>query len=160
MNPRRFLLTLGFAELAIMIPALAILLLASGCAINPSTGLIDVSQTQLATVTHADLKGAAKVASDSAAATTDPALKAALLARSNWWTQQEAMLTAREGQVSACLNAIAASKPKLSGGQSAGIFTSIEVAAEAVGNFSGMTAAVKLACEPLPIPTLPAIIKP
>ena len=128
-----------------------------------TTTTIDITKSEGAVATHNDLLGAANVATAAAAATTDKALKAALTARANWWIQQDAMLTARENQVSACLNAIAAMKPNLPAASTSTaphVFTDVEIAAEAVGNFSGITPAVKLACAPLPIPPLPVLPKP
>jgi hypothetical protein len=133
---------------------------------DPTTGTVtvDVSKGSLAVATHNDLLGAAKVAGDAAAAAAsknDLVLAASLQARANKWLAFDSLLTMQEAQASACLNAIAAMKPQApASAPSDGaphVFTDLEVAAEAVGNFSGLTPAVKLACADLPLPALPVL---
>lgn len=80
-------------------------------------------------------------------------------ARAAVWRAQDARLTAIEGQIKACADAIKASSPQTpTAPAGAGVFTGVEIAAETVANFS-VTAAVKANCEPLPIITLPALPK-
>lgn len=145
-------------KLLFLIGALFAFILA-GCAANP----VNISTSEPAVTLHNDLLGAAAVATQSANAATDPNLKAALQARAAWWTQLDALVTARENQASACVNAIKASAPSVPNSAVPAtkphVFTDVEIAAEAVGTASGITPAMKLACEPLPIPTIPAIPK-
>lgn len=101
----------------------------------------------LAEVTHADLQAAAARAT-----------KNGYPARAGVWQALDTLLAAQENQAKACLAAIKAALPQPGGvPQVAGVFDGIEAAAEAVGNFQGIPAVVKLNCEPLPIPKLPAL---
>lgn len=146
--------------------AFLIIALLAGCASMPKeadkpAAPIDLTKGKLAIATHADLMGAAAVAKKAADSAKDPFTQQALLARAAWWTAQDTMLTAREAQASVCLNAIRAGAPTLQEApDGTGIFTRIELAAEAVGSFQGISPAVKLACEPLPIPALPVLPRP
>ena len=130
----------------------AIALLAfAGCATNPPGKPIDISTRPLELATHNDLLAAAKYAEDHG-----------YPARGAVWRAHDAHLTAVEGQISACLNAIAAAKPSAPANTgSLGPFTLIEMGAEAVASFNqGLSAAVQINCEPLPLVNLPVIIKP
>lgn len=157
-----------------LVPVIALMLLAacSGSVVKTTTTdasgqpvtttTIDATKSKVAVATHADLLGAADAATKAAAATNDPALKAALTARAAKWLAGDTLLTAQEGQISACLNAIRAAAPVLPAGVSTTgphVFTDIELAAEAVGNFTGISPAIKLACADLPIVPLPVIPK-
>lgn len=130
---------------------LAIALFA-GCATNPTTGAttlkpVDFTTTKLATASHADLTAAATRAT----ANGYPS-------RAAFWTAVDGLLTAQEAQANACEAAIAAALPKATGAPSfAGPADALEATAEAVGNFSGIPASVKITCEPLPIPSLPGL---
>ena len=116
----------------------------AGCATAPK---IDFTATKLATATHSDLLAA------SARATAN-----GYPSRAAFWTAVDGLLTAQEAQANACEAAIAAAMPKASGVPSvAGPADALEAAAEAVGSFSGIPASVKIVCEPLPIPALPAL---
>ena len=109
-----------------------------------TTTVIDVSQSKLAVATHADLQAAAAYAT----AHGYPS-------RAAVWQAHDAHLTAVEAQISACANAIAAARPSApTAPAGAGVFTGIEIAAEAVGSFQ-VTPQVKILCEPLPVPVLP-----
>ena len=92
----------------------------------------------LKTITHADLQAAAAYAT----AHGYPA-------RAAMWTAIEAQLTAAENQIQACKDAIKAALPS---GQTApaGVFTAVEMGAEAVGQ--GFPASVTINCTPIPIP--------
>lgn len=128
-------------ELAICILCLTIL---TGCA------SINIAQTGLAKATQSDLAAAAAYAQ----ANGYPAVAAV-------YTSQAAQLTAINGQIQACLDAIAASKPKLpTANGNVGPILAFEMARETVGTFSGVPASVRLNCEPIPLialPTLPNI---
>jgi uncharacterized protein YceK len=131
----------------------------------PATTTIDLTKGTLEVATHNDLLGAAAVATKAAAAATklkDAVLAAALQARATFWTALDTLLTAQEQQGSACGNAILAMKPTpptLATGSGPHLFTDIEILAEDVGQFTGITPAAKLACTQITIPTLPALPK-
>lgn len=114
----------------------------------PTAGTASASTAQtLEQVTHADLQAAAARAT-----------KNGYPARAAVWTALDGLLAAQEAQAKACLAAIKAALPQPgSAPQVAGVFDGIEAAAEAVGNFQGIPANVKLLCEPLPIPKLPPL---
>ena len=127
-------------ELAVCILCLAML---TGCA------SINIAQTPLAKATQADLAAAAAYAQ----ANGYPAIAAV-------YTSQAAQLTAINGQIQACLDAIAASKPKLpTDNGNVGPILAFEMARETVGTFTGVSATVKLNCEPIPLIALPALPK-
>jgi hypothetical protein len=132
--------------------ALAAILAFGGCATNPTTGqvtlkTVDFTATKLATASHADLQAAAK------RATTN-----GYPSRAAFWTAVDGLLTAQEAQANACEAAIAAALPKTSASPAfAGPADALEAGAEAVGSFSGIPASVRITCEPLPIPSLPAL---
>jgi hypothetical protein len=135
---------------------------------NPTTGAVTVDLTKgtLEVATHSDLLGAANVATTAAAKATaanDGVLASALTARALYWTTLDALLTAAEKQASACGNAIAAMKPTLptlASGPGPHIFTDIEIGAEDIGQFQGITPAAKLACTQIPLIQLPILPKP
>jgi pectin methylesterase-like acyl-CoA thioesterase len=131
--------------------ALIFALLLTACATPPTpTKPLDATKTELAVVTHADLQAAAAYAT----AHGYPA-------RAAVWTAEDARLTAIEVQISACANAIqAALPPAPTAGAPVGVFTAVEMGAEAVGQYSGVPASVKINCAPFPIVTLPALPKP
>lgn len=127
-------------ELALCIAVFALL---SACA------SINVAQTPLAKATQADLAAAAAYAQ----ANGYPAVAAV-------YNAQAAQLTAINGQIQACLDAIAASKPKLpTANGNVGPILAFEMARETVGTFSGVPAQVRLNCEPIPLIALPALPK-
>jgi hypothetical protein len=132
--------------------AILALLVMAGCATNPTTGAptiktVDFTATKLATATHSDLQAAATRAT----ANGYPS-------RAAFWLAADTLLTAQEGQANACEAAIAAALPKTTGAVSfAGPADALEATAETVGAFSGIPANVKIVCEPLPIPSLPAL---
>lgn len=97
-------------------------------------------------VTHTDLLAAAARAT-----------KNGYPARAQVWTAIDTLLTAQEAQIKACAAAIKAALPTPSAPQVAGAFDALEAAAEAVGNFSGIPAAVKLNCLALPLPPMPVL---
>ena len=110
---------------------------------------INIAQTGLAKATQADLAAAAAYAQ----ANGFPAVAAV-------YTAQAAQLTAINGQIQACLDAIAASKPKLpTASGNVGPILAFEMARETVGTFSGVPASVKLNCEPIPLIALPTLPK-
>ena len=101
-----------------------------------------VTQTKLAVATHNDL------------------LAAAAYATQNGYPARAAVWNAVDTQLTACENAIQASiptKPNLPA--NGGVFLATEVAAEAVGSFSGTPAAVRINCEPLPVILFPTVPK-
>jgi len=121
----------------------------AGCATEPAATapVAPGAKPDLAQVTHADLLAAAARAT-----------KNGYPARAQMWTAIDTLLTAQESQAQACLAAIKAALPTPGSLPAvAGAFDGIEAAAEAVGNFQGIPAVVKLNCEPLPIPPLPAL---
>ena len=123
------------------------MLTACATAQAPSSTSAPAAKPDLAAVTHADLTAAAA-----------RAMKNGYPARAQMWTAIDTLLTAQESQAKACLAAIKAALPQPgSAPQVAGAFDGIEAAAEAVGNFQGIPASVKITCEPLPIPTLPSL---
>jgi len=110
---------------------------------------INIAQTGLAKATQADLAAAAAYAQ----ANGYPAVAAV-------YSAQAAQLTAINGQIQACLDAIAASKPKLpTASGNVGPILAFEMARETVGTFSGVPASVKLNCEPIPLIALPTLPK-
>ena len=116
----------------------------AGCSTVPK---IDFTATKLATATHADLRAA------SARATVN-----GYPSRAAFWNAVDGLLSAQEQQANACEAAIAASLPKSPASVTfAGPADALEAGAEAVGSFSGIPASVKIVCEPLPIPALPAL---
>lgn len=129
-------------------------ILLAGCAgtivKDPATGAVtfNVSAGKLEVAAHADLLAAAAYAT----AHGYPA-------RAAVWAAEDARLTAIETQISACANAIAASLPKPVSGPAPTPFLAIEIGAEAVGQFSGLPASVKINCAPFPIVTLPILPK-
>lgn len=119
---------------------------------DPTTGAVtvDLTKGELAVATHADLQAAAKYAADHG-----------FPARAAVRQAMDTLLTAIETQGSACANAIAAAIPKPPAA-GAGPLTPIlaaEMAEEALGNFSGIPAQVKILCAPIPIPALPGLPK-
>jgi len=135
---------------------LALSMLFAGCAStitkDAATGAVtvNVANAPLSVAAHSDLLAAAKYATDHGY----PAVGAVYLS-------QDANLTAVEGQISACLQAIEDNKPKLpsAGSTPVGPILAFEMAREAVGTFSGIPARVRVLCEPLPIPSLPLLPK-
>lgn len=125
--------------------AIAAFIALTGCA-TAQTAAPVMPAPSFKDVTHADLIAAAARAT-----------KNGYPARAQMWTAIDALLSAQEGQIKACADAIKAALPVPSAPQVAGVFDGIEAAAEAVGNFSGVPAAVKLNCAPLPIPSLPSL---
>ena len=138
---------------------LAVLALAlAGCAgvevktTDPATGAttttIDLTQGKLAVATHADLQAAAAYAT----AHGYPERAAVRMA-------QDTVLTAVEKQASACANAIQAALDQIKplGAPAAGPITTLEMTEEAVGNFQGIPARVKILCAPAPLPPLPPL---
>lgn len=132
--------------------ALAVAIL-TGCATttDPVTGAktiapVDVTQTKLAVATHADLIAAAAYAD-----------KNGYPARAAVWRAHDAHLSAVETQINACANALAASLPKVTAGAPPTPFLAVEMSAEAVGNFTGASPAVKINCAAFPIITLPSL---
>lgn len=122
------------------------------CTTNPTTGKltpIDLTQTQFSQATHTDLLAAAKYATDHGL----PAIAAV-------YTAQDQLGTAILQQINACNVAIAANMPQVVAPPSgAGPILAFEVAREAVGQISGIPASVKLACEPITLPSLPVLPK-
>lgn len=138
------------------LPTLLAVALIAGCSsTQPSKPLeqklaeFDITKTKLSVSTHAGNKQAA-----------DYATKNGHPERAAWWLAIDGLLTANEQQANACAAAIQAAlpkKPDLPDDVSPEL--ALEMAAEAVGNFSGIPASVKVTCEPLPIPRLPALPK-
>ena len=132
--------------------AISAVALFAGCATNPTTGqvtlkTVDFTATKLAVASHADLQAAAVRAT-----------KNGYPSRAAFWTAVDGLLTAQEQQANDCEAAIAAALPKQTGAATfAGPADALEAGAEAVGSFSGIPASVKITCEPLPIPSLPAL---
>lgn len=127
--------------------------LLSACATAPTASTNPVADPAvpaartLQEVTHTDLQAAAARAT-----------KNGYPARAQVWMALDTLLIAQENQIKACTDAIKNALPQPGGiPQVAGIFDGIEAAAEAVGNFQGIPAIVKLNCEPLPIPKLPGL---
>lgn len=127
--------------------AIAIFALLTGCNTAP-VKQVDFTQTKIAVASHADLQAAAARAT-----------KNGYPSRAAFWTAVDGLLLAQEQQANACEAAIAAALPKAPAGgiQFAGPADALEAGAEAVGNFSGIPASVKIVCEPLPIPALPGL---
>lgn len=128
---------------------------------DPESGAVtvDVTKSEGAAVTHEDILDARGVALASADKATDPALKAALKARAQKYLAFDTLLTAHEGQASACVNAILAMKPPAPTNAPGAdgkphAFRDFEIAAETLGQLQGLTPAAKLACADLPIPFL------
>ena len=109
--------------------ALTLTTLLAGCA--------NLDQSQIAQVTHADLRSAAQYATD------------------HGYPARAAVWTAIDAQLTACNEAISANAPTAPQGH--GLATAFEVAAETLGQ--GVPSAVKLNCAPLPLITFPAIPK-
>lgn len=122
--------------------------LLAGCAttVDPSgketIKPVDFTQTELATVTHADLQAAAARAE-----------KNGFPARAGVWRSFDIQLTAWEQQANACAAAIKAAIPSAGQPPFAGAFDALEAAAEAVGQ--GIPSSLKINCTPLPIPKMP-----
>lgn len=120
---------------------LAILILAlAGCSTNPPASSpaspkalpkLDIASQPLAKFTHDDLTSAAAYAT------------------ANGYTARAAVWTAIDAQLTACENAISSFGPKTKPAAT-GVFTLIEVGAEAVG--TGIPAAIKINCEAIVIP--------
>ena len=126
--------------------AVSLVAILSACA---STTAPSISSSNLAHVTHADLQAAAGYAT----AHGYPEVAAVYMA-------DDAKLTAINAQIDACLSAINASLPQQPAPTgSVGPILAFEMAREAVGNFSGIPAKVKILCEPLPVPALPVMPK-
>ena len=121
-----------------------LLALLAGCSGQP------IQQSNLSVATHADLRAAAAYAQ----ANGYPA-------RAAVWMAEDAKLGAIETQITACQAAINAAMPKAPATSGAPVtpFLGVEMAAEAVGNFTGIPASVKITCAPFPIVTLPAMPK-
>ncbi len=140
--------------------AVAFTILLTACAgteiktTDPTTGVttttIDLTQGTLEVATHDDILAAAKYASDHGY----PERAAVRLAI-------DQILTAVEKQVSACANgvkgALDAAKPAADA--KGGPITRAEMIEEAIGNFSGIPARIKILCAPIPIPKLPLPLK-
>lgn len=94
---------------------------------------IDLSTLPLAQFAHADLQSAAAYA------------------MANGHPERSAVWLAIDGQVTACQKALSTLQPTLPTG-TVGAFTAFEMAAEAVG--TGIPAGVKLACEPVTLPSV------
>lgn len=129
----------------------AVLVLAActyGCA-TPGQPF-DITKSKLSVASHAGNKAAAAYAT----AHGHPE-------RAAWWMAIDGLLTANEQQANACAAAIAAALPKHADAAPADMSPelALEMAAEAVGNFSGIPASVKITCEPLPIPPMPLLPK-
>ena len=121
-------------------------LLLSACA---TTGTFDITKTKLSVATHAGNKAAAAYAT----ANGHPE-------RAAWWNAIDGLLSANEQQANACAAAIAAALPKaptLPTDMAPEL--ALEMAAEAVGNFTGIPASVRITCEALPIPIMPVLPK-
>lgn len=121
------------------------------CILLASCATFDATKTHLAVATHADLQAAAKYASDHG-----------YPARAAVWMAEDSRLSAVEAQINACAKAIAESMPK---GQPNGAalptpFLAVEIAAEAVGTYSGVPPAVQINCAAFPIVVLPPMPKP
>ena len=88
---------------------------------------------------------------------------AAAYATANGYPARAAMWVAIDTQITACEAAIAAAAPKppTTGTAPAGphLALDFEVGAEAIGNFSGIPASVKVNCAPLPLIIFPVIPK-
>jgi len=108
-------------------------LMLAGCA-------TPIENTDVSKFTHADLQNAAAIATANG-----------FPARAAVWTANDQLLSAWEKQIDACNQAILGMKPPTTGG-TVGVATATELAAEAVG--SGIPPAVKLNCEPLPVPNM------
>ena len=138
-------------RLTALLAAIAVIAM-SACTTNPATGKlapIDLTQTKFSQATHADLMAAAKYATDHGL----PAIAAVYAA-------QDQLGTAILQQINACNAAIAANMPQVVAPPSgAGPILAFEVAREAVGQISGIPASVKLACEPITLPSLPILPK-
>lgn len=134
-------------EMKLLISILLAGIFLAGCASTPPAATSNTAApapaptTSLKTLTHADLQAASKYAIDHG-----------FPARAAMWQAIEAQLTAAENQIAACKAAIEAAlpKPSASGGP-VGVFTLVEIGAEAVGQ--GVPANVRINCEPIVIPT-------
>jgi hypothetical protein len=119
---------------------------------DPITGnvTVNVSAGKVEVATHNDLLAAASYA-DAHGYPERAAFRRA----------EDTLLTAAESQQSACANAIIAALPKTPASTgSVGPITAAEMGEEAVGNFSGIPANVKILCAPIPLPQLPIMPKP
>lgn len=96
--------------------------------------------------THADLQQAAQLAT-----------KNGFSSRAQVWLAYDQLLTSAEQQAEACKAAIIASVNAFPT-KSVGLATLAELSAEQT--IGGTSAAVHAACQPLPLPALPAMPKP
>lgn len=122
-----------------------ILTVLTGCT---TLSAIDISQSKLAVATHNDLQAAAKYATDHG-----------YPARAAVWLAEDARLAAIEVQINACAKAIEAALPPAPTGQIPTPFLGLEMAAEAVGTFSGISPSIKINCAAFPIVALPLLPK-
>lgn len=136
---KRLLYGVAWVSIATWV-VLAVAVLA-GCAAVPEASAQQPVRT-LREVTHADLQAAAQRAE-----------KNGYPARAAVWRSFDAQLTAWENQVAACKSAISAAIPQPGSAEFAGVFDALEAGAEAVG--AGVPVAVRVNCEPLPIPQMP-----
>jgi hypothetical protein len=102
---------------------------------------VNIDQTPLAVATHADLQGAAAYA------------------QANGYPDRAAVWLAIDAQLKACNDAITAAEPKGTQATPKGPAMAFEMAAEAVGQVSGIPSAVKIHCAALPLITFPVIPK-
>ena len=110
-----------------------------------TTTTIDLSKGDLAVATHNDLVGAAAVATKNGY----PEVAA-------WYGAQDTVLTATEGQISACLNAQKAllpAAPVIPAG--AGPITRAEILREAVDTAVAVPARVRVLCHLPPLIVMP-----
>lgn len=134
-------------------PVLAVTMLLAACASPPhlsapsatapssaASPAAPAAPSSLKTLTHEDLQAAAAYAT----AHGYPA-------RAAMWQAIETQLTAAENLVAACKAAIAGALPAPSTAGPVGVFTLVEVGAEAVAQ--GVPASVKANCEPIVVPT-------
>lgn len=113
------------------------------------TTKVDLTVGKIETATHNDLVAAAKYAQDHG-----------YPERAAVWLAHDAHLTAVEVQISACANAITAdlaARHPTAGGGGLSPFLAVEMAAEAVGNFTGPSAKTKILCAPFPLVRLPVL---
>lgn len=104
----------------------------TGCATT-----LDVANTSLAAATHKDLQAAAAYA------------------QANGYPARAAVRLAIDAQLTACENAITAAIPRAPVGGIVGPIMAAEMAEEAAG--SGVPAAVRVNCAPLPLIRLPGL---
>ena len=124
-----------------MLAAWALLLLALSVLPGCST-LSNLNTSPVAVATHTDLKAAAAYAT------------------AHGYPARAAVWTSIDAQLAACNNAISAAVPAAPTAAPPGVFTAVEIGAEAVGNVSGVPAAVKLNCAPLPLVVFPTLKLP